>query len=392
MSQTVGVPVNPAVLRWARESLEVTVEAAAKRAERPPEELLAWENGSAQPTIGPLRELATLYRRPLAAFLLPAVPKDPPPPADFRVMSGGNRHDLSPATRLALNEAVELRSVAAGLERETTAGTTSARAVLNENRTPPSLAAADARRRLGIGVELQSAWTSTNAALNAWRAALDRMGVLVFFRTLPLEELRGFSLSGGAAPPVIVLNSGDSEAGRIFTLVHEWGHVLMGTGGICLPQIGPGRTVSGRERYCNEFSGALLVPNDELRSLDAARELGTSVALPDDKAISAVAGHFRVSKQVLWYRLRDTNLIDGTRFAAKWGLWNRQGRPAKKKGGGGLRPAPKALNRHGRRFTGLVLDARGDNVITTNDALDYLAVRLKDLEELEVLAGRRRSG
>lgn len=72
-------------MHWARESLGVSLADAAKRVDRQPEELIAWENGSAQPTIGPLRELAALYRRPLAAFLLPAVPKDPPPPADFRV-------------------------------------------------------------------------------------------------------------------------------------------------------------------------------------------------------------------------------------------------------------------------------------------------------------------
>lgn len=392
MSQTVSVPVNPAVMRWARESFGVSVEDAARRVDRQAEELVAWESGSTRPTIGPLRELAALYRRPLAAFLLPAVPKDPPPPADFRVVAGANRYDLSPVIRMALNHAMELRTIAASLERETTANTTTAQAVLNENSTPPATAATDARERLGVSMEMQSGWASTNAALNGWRATLDRQGVLVFFMTLPLDELRGFSLSGGAAPPVIVLNSADSEAGRIFTLFHEWGHVLMGTGGICLPQLGPGRRVAGHERYCNEFSGALLVPADELRALDSAREFGTSAALPDDKAISAVAGHFRVSKQVLWYRLRDTDLIDATRFAAKWGLWSRQTPPARKKGGGGLRPAPKALNRNGRRFTGLVLDARGDHVITTNDALDYLSVRLKDLEELEVLAGRRRGG
>ena len=85
-------------------------------------------------------------------------------------------------------------------------------------------------------------------------------------------------------------------------------------------------------------------------------------------------------------------MIDPTRFAAKWGLWNRQTPPPRRKGGGGQKPAPRALNRHGRRFTGLVLDSRAGQAITTNDALDLLAVRVDDLEELELLTRRRRGG
>ena len=62
---------------------------------------------------------------------------------------------------------------------------------------------------------------------------LERVGVLVFQTGgVSLDEMRGFSIS--AEPfPVIVVNAKDSPRGRVFTLIHEFAHILTNRGGLC---------------------------------------------------------------------------------------------------------------------------------------------------------------
>jgi Zn-dependent peptidase ImmA (M78 family) len=60
------------------------------------------------------------------------------------------------------------------------------------------------------------------AALNAWRAAVERLGILVFQTSeIGLREMRGISIPHGPLP-VSLLNSTDAPHGRIFTLLHEF--------------------------------------------------------------------------------------------------------------------------------------------------------------------------
>jgi Zn-dependent peptidase ImmA (M78 family) len=384
---SVVVPVNPDVLLWARTSVGVSRFEAAAKIGVEPEVLEGWETGQDKPTIGPLRELADLYRRPLAAFLLPRRPKDPPAPADFRVMKGGSQQLLSADTRYAINRAFELRALAASLEAPVANPSAIVEGGLSR-RTPPAKAAVEERERLGISFDEQRAWKNTNQALNRWRRALERRGVLVFTLRMPLKEVRGFSISGPGGPPVIVLNPADTEAGRIFTLIHEYGHVLLGTGGICLPSTWPFRA-SAAELYCNRFAGALLVPLEDLRSQQDIMAFGTSSAIPDERAVAAAAAVFSVSKQVLWYRLRDTGVISKGRFAAKWPLWSSQKPKKKAKQKGGPTTPIRVLAARGMRFTGLVLAANNERTLTTNEALDYLGIRLDDLEAVEHELRRR---
>ncbi len=385
----VTVPVNPDVMVWARKSLGISLEEAAARIKEDQDVIRAWELGTSRPSIGPLRELAKLYRRPVATFLLPSVPKSPPRPADRRAAAGKEQAPLSRQTREALDRLIDYRAIAAEIEPVSTLSVSTA--VLDAAKTTPWEAAATAREELGISPERQFAWKDNRQALMAWRDVLERRGVLVFSMTMPPSEVRGLSISGPDGPPAIVLSSGDSDTAKMFSLFHEYGHVLMGTGGICLPIEGPQRrNLSEIELYCNRFSGALLVPADALAAMPAAQALGESPTMPSDGDIEKVADRFRVSKQVLWYRVRDLEIISRERFAAKWAAWRHWVPP---KGRGRTpRVGIRVLNRRGLRFTSLVFDARAESAITTSDAVAYLSIKLSDLDEVEAELRRRALG
>ena len=43
---------------------------------------------------------------------------------------------------------------------------------------------------------------------------------------MPVDDARGFSLTDGE-PYVIVVNSADADRARLFTLFHEYAHILL---------------------------------------------------------------------------------------------------------------------------------------------------------------------
>ena len=61
-------PVAPAVLRWARESIRLTVDQVAERMHETPARVSAWENGVEKITLAKLQKLAGIYKRPLIVF------------------------------------------------------------------------------------------------------------------------------------------------------------------------------------------------------------------------------------------------------------------------------------------------------------------------------------
>jgi Zn-dependent peptidase ImmA (M78 family) len=119
-----------------------------------------------------------------------------------------------------------------------------------------------------------------------------------------LDEMRGFSLSERQLP-VIVLNAKDHARARIFTLMHEFAHVMLDSGGVCHPErvAQHARTQDERvEVFCNHVAGALLVPRDAL-----LRDLRLAVQPNNrewpDPIITAVAESFAVSREVVLRRL-----------------------------------------------------------------------------------------
>src|SRR5437660_11812097 len=98
MSQAQRIPVEPALLQWARKTAGMDILLASKRIGVSEASVRKWESGDLQPTIKQLRRASKVYRRPLAVLLLPSPPKDFQPLRDFRRLSDDLREDWSPAT------------------------------------------------------------------------------------------------------------------------------------------------------------------------------------------------------------------------------------------------------------------------------------------------------
>lgn len=382
------IDVDPSLVRWARESAGLSVQAAAKKVGVKAGKFELWETAGVpdRPTATQLERLADAVKRPVATFFLPEPPAEPPLPADFRKPPTAKPPAaLSYAARLAIRRAQRLQAIFADLSVD--AGEKVPRIEVSRKR-PAAEAARAAREILGISTERQAKWRDAEVALKEWRSRLEELGLLVFQLAMPKEEVNGFSLSDTA--PAIVVNKKDHHSRRCFTLFHEWAHLLLGEPGLCFVEEGRAEgTDESVEVYCNAFAGSLLVPMDALRRLDA---LSPDLRGSLEEAVEEGVRRFAVSRYVILRRLLTGNIINQEsyrRLAAKWdrARQEQEKKPrAKQKGG----PAPhvKTVSELGPGFVSRVLRAHERGLVSDLEIADYFALKLRHLEKVEALVGR----
>lgn len=368
------------VLVWARETAGMSIEVASSKAGVKADQLFAWEQGTARPTIPQLRTLAQIYRRPLAAFYLSEPPTRFEVMHDFRRVSPDHPSiDRSPKLAFEIRRAHDRREWALELIEQ-----------LGESIPTflPSAAAGDdvesvasrLRDFLGISVEMQGSWKTGPDAFRGWRSLLENAGVLVLQATsIGLGEARGFSISAPKLP-VVVVNIKDSPRGRIFTLLHEATHLMLHDGGLC------DLHDDDIEAFCNRVAGAALFPKDALLKTPIVRghrrddPVWTSTELQD---ISRQFGGSREAALVRLLTLRLTTQPFYERmhreFLAEYQLLEQKKRESE----GFAPPHVIAISSAGPFFTTLVLENYSRDNITASDVSDYLQIRLKHLKDLQ---------
>ena len=269
---TLNEDINPAILRWARDTAGISVEQAAGKLAlkdtaraSATEKLAAMESGARGVTARFLHRAANLYRRPVSVFYL----DNPPPRAkrgeDFRTVVG-----TLPKRENAMLD-VLLRDVRArqSILRE-------ALVEEGDNQVLPFVASADAgqgalavaeqiRSEIGIDVGQQAKARNPESLFSMLRTAVERIGVYVLLlgdlgshqSDIGEDVFRGVALGDDLAP-FIVINDNDAVVARPFTLLHELAHIWIGASGVSGPLEGvPQNRI---ERFCNAVAGQFLLP------------------------------------------------------------------------------------------------------------------------------------
>ena len=383
--------ITPEVLAWARVSLGLTLEDAAKRLKVPTDRIDGWERGSGRPSIPQAEKLAALYKRPLAVFYMPARPEEPAPPSDYRTLPGHHEAELSPTSRLAIRKAQRLQRIAAELAHDL--------GIARSVRLPrvglvgdPEDAASRVREDLGVPIETQMSWADKRHALAQWRGALEKIGILVFQLDFPVDEMRGFSLPSPTSP-AIALSVHDGPAPRSFSMFHEFAHLAARAAVLCdmgWKRSGPAPApIIKTEMFCNHFAGALLVPRDALLSQIAA--VGASAARDSDwpdERLHELARAFKVSREVILRRLLILGLTTQAYYERKHREWavKKPARPLKK--GFKVSPARTSFGERGPRLVSMLVESYSQGSITFADLTDYLGVRGRQVEKVVELAAR----
>ena len=393
MSRGFEVTVEPSVLAWARKSAGYDAEEVTKVLKLKKDEINRWESGEERPTLSKLEKLATKYKRPLAVFFLPEPPKEKPFPKDFRTLPGKRGTPLSPETRLAIRRALRLQSLAKELMKSLGRETMPQIEIIRQYN--PEIEAIKIRKMLGVHIQEQFAWKDGYEALRTWQKIIEKLGIFIFQESMPLEETRGFSLTTDK-PPAIVLNTKDAINGRIFSLFHEYAHLLLNKGGMCdMEEVHLESEDALIEQFCNRLAGDILVQKDNLLNHRLVSELKNIDKWPDE-ILQKIATDFKVSTEVILRRLVLLGRAQPEFYKRKRAEWKielekgREQRKEKIKEKGFVRDIPhECLRGNSAPFVSLVLEAHAQEIITYNDVADYLRVRLKHVPKIEKLVRRQ---
>lgn len=380
-------PVTPSVLRWARESIGVSLDEAARRAGVTVERVEAWEAGAAEPTVAKLRALAKLYQRPLAIFFLPEPPQGFDALRDFRKLPGQPDHTWSRALHKVYRRALDQQAIASELVAEEGEERVSKVPAVNLEADPEEAAMA-ARQALGVTLADQFSWRQPEQAFTGWLEAVEGLGVFVLRTSdVALQEMRGFSLRGGPIP-VIVVNALDWPRGQVFTLIHEFAHLMLRQSGLC-DLLEPDSDVRRRvEVWCNAVAGAVLMPADTFLDNEVVGPPGARDW--DDDVLAQLARRYGASQEAVLRRLVTLQRATWKLYMAKreeylaaYEEQREQERVRRRQATGEPPPYRMAVRDRGKPYVRLVLDAYHRDVLTPSSLSTLLGLKLKHLPALE---------
>jgi Zn-dependent peptidase ImmA (M78 family)/DNA-binding XRE family transcriptional regulator len=370
------------MLRWARERAGINPQTAASKLRVDPDRLALWESGDELPSIPQARRLAELYRRPLSVFFLRT------PPSEFTVLNEYRRFAVadvgseSPYLRFAIRTAALRRE--AFIEANEIEEQPIPNVGLSKLLSNPDQVGSWIRKYLGLSIEEQLGWDDARTAFAAWRTACEAKSILVFqVPRITLSEMRG-ALLPATTVPVILLNSKDSHSGKIFTLLHEFAHLLLYFSGHHIQRHERERPLSAQrsEVLANAVAAATLLPRDSILS-DPETDLAAEGIPHDLSPADRLARRFRVSTEVVVRRLVTLKKVTLTEYRSlrEAGRFNFVQSPSK--GPIKIHQEVKALSQLGVAFTRSMIEAYHRHEVSSPRLVDYLGLRLKYLPRLE---------
>jgi Zn-dependent peptidase ImmA (M78 family)/DNA-binding XRE family transcriptional regulator len=374
----VCVPITPAALSWAIEESGYSREKLAAHLGVSLETVEAWISGRAQPTITKFRRIAAFLKRTPSTLLLPEPPRRVYRTVKFRRPTGEERSELNPTERRFLREAARVQRILSWVLEEL--GEESLRLPLaNIMRDDAQELALRARSLLALTDDTQVGWRSSSQALDAWRSKLEEQGVLIFLLPLGESACRGFSLWDKKAPAIAINTAWNTEA-RIFSLLHEYGHLLTRTDSACIEDglaQAPVRKDDGVERWCERFSAAVLMPKSAFEHALRAEFRAAVPRLPEARFL---ARRFKVSLRAAVIRLIELNLAGRDLYRE---VPPQSDKKAPGGGGRGRNRLQVREDQFGRRATRLFVRAVENDVLTRTDVLGVLDIADSDLETLQ---------
>jgi Zn-dependent peptidase ImmA (M78 family) len=368
-------------MRWARQSIGLSVSDVALRLKRPAEDIEAWETGDSCPSYPQLEKLAyQIYKRPLAVFFLPAPPEEISPVREFRTLPTEDLQTLAVDThmhirrahayQLALRELFGTRNPSEHCIWQTLS-LSRAQSVVEQ--------AATVRGYLGISLEEQVLWKDENQALKKWRKVIEDNGVFIFKESFEQKEISGFCLVDSQFP-VIYLNNSTAKTRQIFSLLHELAHLLLSVNGLSkFDQRYVDRLPDQEkqiERFCNAIAAEILIPSPDF--MMQAQQFPANIERTSEQQFSDLATRYGVSREAILRRFLDQDRVTAAFYEQKATAWAAQ---QKKEAGGDWYASKNAYLSD--RFAKEVVSRHYKNQLSVEQAADMLGIKPKNFAGLE---------
>lgn len=301
--------VNPQLMSWARQRAGFAVADIANKLKVPTDKIEAWELGLQKPSFSAAQKFAAKTFIPFGFLFLDAPPEEHLPLPDLRTVGdhpiGGYSLDLRDTILIATERQDWYRDYCLSEDRDKVhwLGSCSIENFENALVTTKTL----------LGKQLSERPRQFDEYLRQLTQRIEDIGALVMrnsvvgnstSRHLSADEFRGFAITDDYAP-VIFINAADTPQAQLFTLIHEFAHLLVGESGVS--DLSPKNT-NHIEKFCNRIAAEFLVPSEEFQAhwqhdLDDWRRNLPNLAL-----------HFHVSQWVIARRALEHNLIDETTY------------------------------------------------------------------------------
>lgn len=379
--------LNPQVLKWARINSGASMEEAGKKAGKS-EYIVLWENGEDYPTYTQLKNLSTLYRKPIAIFFFPEPPELKNIKTSFRTLPENIYDNLSRQSIKIIDESrvmqLNLLELNNGVN-PSLSKITKYEFNINDSKN----VAIELRDFMGVNLQTQKKIKKLEDAFEFWRDCFYEIGINVFKFAFKDNNVSGFCFYDQEFP-VICINNSLAPARQIFTLFHEIYHIICSTSGVDFIKDDFLNTYDNKsnymiERSCNRFAGEFLVPDDDFDVL-------IKKLIPSEETISKLANIYCVSREVILRKFLDRNKVTQDEYEEKRAIYNqdylRNSEKKKQDGkaGGGDYYNNQSIYK-GKHYIKLVFETYYAKNISVNQLSHYMNMTIPSVKELAARKG-----
>lgn len=367
------------MLTWAREEVGYSIEQAAEAIGVSTETLQAAEDGKRPLTLNQLRKASEQYDFPFGYFYLsqPPYEKSYKPVPDFRTepsFVGVNHHRLALEIKRVRDRRLVFMDISASLDTEIKPF-----ALLPEDVHQAELLI---RKRLGVAEDELSA-LKYDDVYSYWKYKIEGDGVLVYESQYIPEEsgVLGVAIFYETYPIILIRRGGDSNSRKLFTLLHEYAHLLLGRSAINdagAQTIDQTISLEGElEARCNQLAANILVPPAKI-------ETHKYVGLGPVEKMEALADDFKVTYTTAAVCLKRFQLISNQEFSQLLDLRRNARKKAQEKKTAEVKIPRENIMRldMGRPMFKAVLEAYGNGLLDIFDASKILNLRVKKINKL----------
>ncbi len=369
---------NCDILRWARESIHITIEQASLKLKIDVGELKDIEDGKEPISYSNLEKMGILYGRPVALFFFSRIPKEPTPKKQFRTLPEVAFYEFDPNMYKLFRKALIMQMNVSELNDNVS---TFKKIQLSLDKNNIKKSCDLVREKLGVSLELQKKKNDIAKSFEMWRDAFDKIGISVFKDSFQNNAYSGFCIYDDSFP-IIIVNNNLSKNRQLFTIFHELAHILFKTSGI---DIENDDTINNSinnyidkqiEQFCNKFASEFLVPtNDFINEYNLLSENNQI-----EEICKKLSKLYTVSKEVILRKIVDCKLYSSSIYDELVEKWNDElnSIPRRKPMGNFYSNKYTYL---GKNYVSIVLKNFFTHSISEAQASNYLMLKPKNFKE-----------
>jgi Zn-dependent peptidase ImmA (M78 family) len=364
------ITINPKILEWAREECGFSKPDMANKMHVGIEKYATWEENGTGISLEELKNVSKICKRQIAVFFWPTVPPKTKKPTDYRNLEA-KQSRLTEKSLLSIRRTERYQEFLLQLHgkeyyQEKYKWIEEYKGKFRNFTSNIELIAQWVRNLLHYSIEEQINDTiSIEDSYKKWRNRVEQyLGIHVFQFSMNETEIQGFSYSD-SYPLCITVNNVYAPASRTFTLFHEIAHILKSESSLCKPHDAYTKESNEVEYYCNQFSGSLLVPTNNV------------ISVYDKDTIFEYAKSFKVSSEVYLRRLLALKKVSETDFFVLLDKIRKSVQPVPPHYP--KFPITKAINSRGAALFDSTINAMNSKEISYSLASDILGVKINYL-------------